>query len=304
MKMVAPLKPPPTSTPFPSPTTNPVRATAMSFVDACGGNWSHNYRHEQVLSPNGQWAATVCEDKGLYTKVFRVDGSASWTLSPLNSEGVAVTENWEWYLMPYYWSRNGQYLYLTPIYWGAIDGPGYIFVDGFGLFRLNLYDGRLDQWLKIKMPDGYAFSFSPDEKWFLYSDPNLSKIIRVRNMISGEMDYLSFKDEYVDAGMFLWTKDSAKVLIVAGISDWVSGDGGFSLLVYDPKEKKLRILIDNDKRKLAPCYYNKEGIVAGPWLSDEVALMCNREEKYWTLNIRTGVLTDYIIATETPTATP
>jgi hypothetical protein len=275
----------PTLIPSPIITPDRVYATVDASIDACGGEHTLNRHKDLQLSPDEQWVVSVCVDQGHYTRVARSDGAAKWKLPFFvdeNSYGPG------WYFQPYHWSKDGRYLYLTLGSLFAIDGPGLAFVEGFGLYRLELVSGDLVTWFPADI-SGYSFSISLDEHWFIFVDPDNRQVVRIRDMLSGNEASLVFKEKYQTIGDFVWSQDSLKVIIVAAIRDWNSSDAGFSLFSYDIETKQLTTLVDNDAHQLLP-EVNEDG--DNVWLSDEVLQLASWDDNsICELNIRTAELT-------------
>lgn len=134
-----------TLTPKPTQTLTlqPVRATVEAVIGSCAGEKSSDYiRYPYAYSNNDQWTAVVCQDNGIYTKVFRIDGTRLWNALALDID--ATISGPEWFLYPYLWAKDGRYLYLAPRILGSIDCLNCFPVNGFGLYRLNLSNGNLE----------------------------------------------------------------------------------------------------------------------------------------------------------------
>ncbi len=293
-----------TPTTRPTPTFEPAQATVEAAIDSCDGRSLQKYVRARELSSGGEWIAVVCGDNGIYTKVSYQRSEIVWNLPALDLDESILGP--EWFLEPYRWSNDGRYLYLMPSVLGFSDCPSCFPIDGFGLFRMNLLTGKLETWFE-PTHEGYNFSFSPDERFFVYSDPDDLHVVRIRNQDSGKESALRFKEKYVDFGRFVWTTESSELLIVTGMGGYqlLSLNSGYSLLLYDLRDGSLKILIDNDPRQLIPASKDYSARPNGPWLSNEVLLLVeSRSDATWMLNIRTGKLLPYVNPVASPTRIP
>jgi hypothetical protein len=297
----------------PGPATNsasrtlvPKVATAQAVIDSCGSDYVHNHRVGRMVSPNGKWIAAVCQDAGVYTLITRSDGSASWTLPTLNADSLPGPD---FYLEPFHWAFNGRYLFLVPQCFCSIDGPGFAFVDGLGLFRLDLGNGYLETWFVPEIT-GYAFSFSPDQRLIAFTDhPNSGPAVHIRDLDTGDETVLHFKKKYISIGNFVWTRTGTELIMVAGLDGWedYSNNAGFSIFSYSMKTRRLTVLVDNDKRHLFPAVgYDYETRIGSPWLSGDMLLVGDPlfGGDAWMLNIRDGEVMQYATPVLTPTFNP
>jgi hypothetical protein len=298
--------PPLTSTVIPTRTLMPLIATLGAAMARCQGDVYNEYTYyrynENGLSPDKRWTAVVCADNEIYTKISDESSNLVWKLPALDTEDVNPGP--EWFLEPYHWSADGYYLYLVPSCLCSIDSPSLRFKDGFGLYRLTLADGQLDTWFEPS-DSGYAFSFSPDSRLFVFGDTENRQQIYLRNLISGTETILTFKEKYDSVGRFLWANDISELIIVAGVSGWTYFENDFSLFLYELHSDTLTLLIDNDERRLIP-YRPPQFDEAGfkqSWISKDILLLSESySDSVWELNIRTGELFLYpnLVTTFTP----
>ena len=276
---------PPTWTPRPpTATLPPLEATVYTAMNNCGGYYSD---FSKIISPDKQWFVMMCEREG-YTKVTRFDNTRDWHI-PANDNGV--DENGEAFNKTYYkfyrWPADGRHVYLTR-YFCCVDGPELRFIEGFGLYRFNLQTGSFDAEY-----DYNSYLLSPSEEYIAFVEKKNAFVVYVRNLHSLEQDVLSLKGNYRNVGIFAWSPHEEFLVFVAGIGDWYEGGaGGFSVFSYDIRTRQLKLLIDEDPRFLFPA---GPDMVQNAWLDEETIILAQNfdDQKYWTLNVRTGELVPY-----------
>lgn len=287
---ITPKPPYPTWTPRPTrpPTSTfpPLEATVYTILNNCGGYYSDLSR---IISPDKQWFVMMCEREG-YTKVTRFDSTRDWHIPAIDN---SADENGEPFNSTYYkfykWSTDGRHVYLTR-YFCCIDGPELRFVEGFGLYQFNMQTGLFDAEY-----DYNSYLLSPSEEYIAFAEKKNAFVVYVRNLQSLEQDALSLKGNYTNVGIFSWSPREEFLVFVAGTGDWYEGgEGGFSVFSYDIKTRQLKLLIDNDSRFLFPAGLDR---VQNTWLDEDTVILAQNfdDQKYWTLNVRAGDLTPYVL---------
>jgi hypothetical protein len=292
---------PPTSTPLPSktrvtiitatPTLLPKIATVEGVQESCDG--SYGWSSQNRISPNGEWVVVLCHDDGDYTKVARLDGGRAWKLpaeSYKDEYGNYSNPEYYWF---YRWSVNPNYLYLSK-YACCIDSPELIFVEAFGLYRLNLTSGVVEA-----IYDGAYFSLSPSEKYFVSVDFESVPRVNIFNRRTGGKLAYDLEPKYVDIGHFSWSPDESKLVFVGGLTDWVISDAqGFSLFSYDFHTHSLNVLINDDAARLIPADYEYPHV----WLDEDTIILTEfYRGSFWKMNVQTGEREPYGEPTPTPT---
>jgi Tol biopolymer transport system component len=255
-----------------------VQLTQTAAAVACDHSASRFNDWTRAFSPTGLWGAVICEND-FRTIVYRLDGSRLWRLPPYRLGTIPPSS--ADMLLPLHWSVDGKYLYLTVI---SCCQPQVAaeFEDGAALLRFDLDNGTLVPVLDpFPQGDGYALSFSPGDRTLAYVPPGAITLVHLVDLATGEDDVLHLKEQYWDAGRFSWSPDGKQVVFTAGLPNWVTGEGGFSLLLYDLPNHKLRVVHPDDPNQLA---------TAGPtWLSDrEVLLRSVVTGQYMKLDVATG----------------
>ena len=295
----APTNKTPTPIFTPHPTAiyvSPYEIMKNAAGDICELGINPHQSYKNFFSPDHQWGSVVCDGPKQNTIVFRLDSNQTWVLPSYSlkfkSDSIPST------LMAYHWSKDGKYLYLRP-YFCCADGPGLQFTDGYSLLRLNLQTGALETYFQpvANFFEGYAFSFSPDDRYLVYVEREQPRVIFINDLLSGEQKTLTFKTTYSDIGMFAWVPNSYKVIFVAAGSNWSGGQNGFSLFLYDLNLRQLTLLIDNDMRQLSPI---GEGVQQDLWISESEIILMDYSSNYFKLNIYTKELTPYTPPTTAP----
>lgn len=207
------------------PTIPAATVSAMQTLNAvsdttCGAT---ELEDDRLLSTDGQWVAIQCHlnsttTRATNTKVFRLDGSASWDVSFYETYG-RLHEWDDGDMQLYHWSKDGNFAYLLPSFC-CVDVPQDIFFNGFrtgvGLYRLDLKTGKLATVLPpspTSVVTGYAFSFSPTDKYLAYLGPNNLNEINVYTLKSGSVEKISL-DKYDFCGQFQWSTDSSRLAFI------------------------------------------------------------------------------------------
>jgi hypothetical protein len=249
---------PEAASPIP-PTTPALSLTQAAASGLCDLGASRLNDWNSSFSPVGPWGAVLCEGDPLLTRVYRLDINVMWRLPAYTLEFAAASERAM--LKPFHWSPDGKYLYLAALICCQPESTAG-FEDGYSLMRLDLTSGVLVPVLgPLHQRDGFALSFSPGDRYLSYVAPGEIVLVHIVDLLKGGDNIVHLKARYWDAGRFSWSPDGRKLLITAAMPGWTTGEGGFSILLYDLPNQKLRLLVDNDLRQPAP---------ASPqWLNEE-----------------------------------
>jgi hypothetical protein len=244
-----------TATPEPSPTLPPATLAVVSTMDAIVAQkpeLKEFYRYYQEcvympyacvspgigLSPNGSWAVFF---NGSGIKIISVDNIKEWevTFAELSdTQGVGTVS-------VAHWSRDGNYLYVFPRPDGADGGYESFWGSKWAkLIRLNLETGA---WIDTKM--GYAFSFSPDDRYLAYRN---EQGILIHDLGTGEDKVIPVR--YAEYGRFTWSPDNQKILFVATLNetDLENRENGFTALLLDIKTQTIQTVFENNTEFLYP----------------------------------------------------
>jgi hypothetical protein len=225
-------------------------ATATVVWQSCAGAESPNY--EKALSPNGEWMAIICnpkDDSSIYTKVFRLDGTKEWKVSFVDAylmvkqSGKDQLANLVVAMNIFHWSNDGEYVYFSPKV-RYLDGPGLVFDDGAGLFRLDLNKGDISAVLE---PGINAYAFSKNDKYLSYIVP---AGIEIQDVKTGEIVSVPVNETTNDMGMFSWSPDNKKLAFVIAYDDWYDEkSGSASIYIYNLSNNSLSLVLSKDSQK-------------------------------------------------------
>lgn len=235
---LAPTLAPSGTSPLPEPTTTIdsaataiAESTLVSAEKTCPGEISVG-RISEPFSPNGQWLTTICSSGGeLFLKFIKLNATSSWEVPKMGL---------------FDWSKDGNYVYLIPAYSG--DGPSgsaeLLFNYSSSLSRLDLNDGNITTILRPNDNGGYTFSFSPENKYLIYSSAVDSSVIHLYTLSSGEDIKFKLEQKYHQVGFYSWSPDGSKVVFSAAGDDWYNFGSSFTLYMVDTKEKVVKLLLN------------------------------------------------------------
>lgn len=244
------------------------------------------------ISNNEEWILVNCESnskESKYVRVFRVDNSASWSISldtfPWSMDGIDPLSS----LASRLWSSDERSVYLRP---GCCYDPTEhgVFVTDYGLYLLNLQTGELSVILSGENNNAspFSISISPDEKYLVYVDlANTPNILSTSKLQTGEEKAISLDEHFKDIGAFVWSPDNNSLVFVAVFDGWESS----SLYVLEMNSFALKTIVENDGRLLFP---TSKWDYRGNWgyWKDENTLFLTEfsGDKDWVVNIQTGVI--------------
>jgi hypothetical protein len=225
----------PTSTKLPTPTVLPdATVSAKQTLDATSITACNigESTETESLSPNGQWAAFVCElnpsqTRATNTKIFRLDGTASWEVPFYETYGRFHGFQ-DGTMNLFHWSKDGQFAYFIPSFC-CLDVPQSTYFNYFrisaALYRLDLTSGKVTTTLAPDPSDltaGYSFAFSPNDKYLIYRENY--HIFAIYTLKTGKIERIDLKDKWLDGG-FSWSPDSKKVVFVIDNTTYNAPDG-------------------------------------------------------------------------------
>ena len=272
-----------------TPTLEPVHLAEEALVSSCAAKEMAWYTKHLSITyyVNDQWGVVVCSDDGIYTKVMNETINIIWKIPAVYDNS---NEFPSWYWVPFLWSPDGKYLYMKPVCLCFIDNPWLIYSSGYGLAQLSLETGEFGVWLKPS-DVGYSFEFSHDEIFFAFSSPDLSDVIKIRNLISGDEQNLSFKEKYIILE-YRWTSDNSQLIIFTEEHENNPSESGFSVFVYNVKNDVLKKLVDRDNLNYSfPTENDSFPRMYISDLTDDILTLSQIfDENTFQVNIRTGEL--------------
>lgn len=188
--------------------------------------------------------------------------------------------------VPFYWSQNGEYIYVYSHQ--GLDGGVKYFGDAFGaeegVARFNVTTGTMQEILLEREGGGYTFSISPDEKGIVYVDQRETPLIlRWKDLVSAEeQTLLTFDDNVLDAGDYGWSPQGDKFIFQT------LGVNKNDFLLLDLKSLESQIII----------HEFKEPINFEFWNAPNEVFYSNWKRIIWQLDLETKTLT--MVGTATP----
>jgi Periplasmic component of the Tol biopolymer transport system len=188
--------------------------------------------------------------------------------------------------VPFYWSQNGEYIYVYAHQ--GLDGGVKYFGDAFGaeegVARFNMNTGMMEEIVPEREGGGYTFSISADEKGIIYVDQRETPLIlRWKDLSSGkEKELLTFSETILDVGDFGWSPQGNKLIFQT------MGPNGNDFLLLDLESLKTEIIIQEFK----------EPVNLKFWKDANKVFYSNWKEVVWQLDLDLKSLT--MVGTATP----
>lgn len=249
-------QPQPTSVPTLKPTAIPAtavpsaaqqkQAAVLPLVAPC------NFANQPIsYSPSKTWVVVTClgekPEDGTITKIARMDGSKSWSLSfnelylqPYRQLDPKLGDLLQKAFIPVRWTKNEDFVYLairtsdemTPF-------RGYD-----GLYRVDLASGKSRATLKpaaAPVSIVYDFKFSPDGTKLAFINSSVKPVsIVISNTGSGDESKITLDAHFTKGGGLLWSDDGKK-LVVSVLDE--GKNGGDSVIVYDLESMQNTYLV-------------------------------------------------------------
>jgi len=251
-------QPQPTAAPTLEPTATPSAATAtpdirqqeqasiLPLVAPC------NFTDQPIFySPNKTWVVVTClgekTEDGTLTKIARMDGSKSWSLSfnelylqPFRQLDPKLGDLLQKAFIPVRWTKNEDFVYLA-IQTSAEKTP---FRGYDGLYRVDLASGKSRATLKpaaAPVSIVYDFKFSPDGTRLATINSSVKPVtIVIANTGTGDESKITLDARFTKGGGLLWSEDG-KQLVVSVLDE--GKNGGNSVIVYDLESMQNTYLV-------------------------------------------------------------
>lgn len=238
--------------------------------------------HESV-SPDARWTAITSREfvEGQERSIFKVSndgGRIEWEVE--NEIFIEEPPAGFWFPVPFYWSKDGKYLYYAHRASGdgCFGGNKHLGKD---LERIDLTTGEVSS----ISSGGTYMSISPDENYLAtisFGDEG----INIQNLSSGKLEILDLLIRHEDLGLetdqryISWSPDSKSLVfvIMAGVCDF-SVESYFNWIVrVDIESFSQKILTERDEQGLVPI----------SWVEKDKILTRDKEGELWWMNPSTG----------------
>lgn len=240
--------------------------------------------YNQIFSPSGMWRIAYCQypDTGAnYVKVINVKTGDFWEVPYQGSlpEGITGEMHFEM------WSSDEKFAFFTR-YFCCLDGPGMIFVSNYGLFQLDVSDGRT-----VEIESG---ELSPDGYSVIFSDSDNHQVV-VRDLRTDRTTLFKFDKQLESADIFLWSPNGRKVVFSAADENWYESNSGYVMYLVDLNGNAITQIL----------YSPPHNYFAVGWLSEnEILIEANGEAGQLKFDITTSKLTPMDSTSLTLTPSP
>jgi hypothetical protein len=222
------------------------QAAILRLVAPC------NFANQPIsYSPSKSWVVVTClgekPEDGTITKIARMDGSKSWSLSfnelyikpyrPVDSNMADLLQK---AFIPLRWTKNEDFVYLA-IQTSTEKTP---FRGYDGLYRVDLSSGKSRATLKpaaAPVSVVYDFMFSPDGTRLAAINSAVKPVsIVITNTGTGDESKITLDARFTKGGGLLWSEDGKK-LVVSVLDE--GRNGGNSVIVYDLESMQNTYLV-------------------------------------------------------------
>lgn len=157
---------------------------------------------------------------------------------------------------PIKWSSDGQHLY----YMHVIEG-----VEGFGgtdLYRIEIATGE-EEMLFPDLNCLCSTAVSPDETKAVRFMQHGTPVLVIKDLLTGEEQFVSFPGQYLQAWDILWAPDSSALAVTLGLGNWEADR--YSLVRVNLADLSQTFLITKDPRLLRGALWSVMDTI---WLND------------------------------------
>lgn len=245
-----------TNTPVPTPTNTP---TLLAFPV---------YGYNVLLSPDGTKKAIYDAHTSNTFEVIDKNEKILWSITydVHKFDDYGLYEAW---YKPFYWSKDERSLYYTCFHGQEIDGSGKFwgneFIDGCGVFRLDLETGETTDILPEIHPGNgyYAFSISPDENYLVYTYQNVSPVqIKLLDLNTNkERVLLTANEDILETGGYGWSPQGDKIVFM--ILKMLEDEKRiYSILILDLKSLETRLLVKDFDTRIRFLSWDEQGVIS------------------------------------------
>jgi WD40 repeat protein len=173
-----------------------------------------------LFSPDGMLRIQSPDWK--YWEIINKDGTILWSFSYDSNKYLKFgTDKVPFFseagYVPFYWSKDGKFVYLTCLHGGENSSTkffGNAFVDGSGMFRFDVTTGEMIEIVSEIFPGYYAFSFSPDGKELVYANQTETPVrVKLLNLSTlQEKIILVGSDNILEIEALGWSPNQDKLI--------------------------------------------------------------------------------------------
>ncbi len=223
--------------------------------------------YDVLPSPDGTKKAVY---DAYLSRTFLVTGANNtvlWSITYDDREfDIKAPEPW---YKPFQWSKDGKFLYYTCFHGQESDTSGKFwgneFIDGCGVFQLNLETGEtIDILSEIRPGNGYyAFSISPDENYLVYTYQNASPVqIKLLDLnTSKERILLTAGEDILEIGRYGWSPHGDKLIFMA-LTMATDETRLYSIFTLDLSSLETKLIIENFDTRIRFVSWEDEGVIS------------------------------------------
>jgi len=247
----------PTSIPMHTPQITPTHTQTPVIYPVQG--------YDVLLSPDGTKKAVYDAHLSRTFEVIDANETILWSIT-YDAKKFDLAEPW---YKPFYWSKDGKFLYYTCFHGQETDGSskfyGNEFIDGCGVFRLDVETGEtIDILPEIAPGNGYyAFSISPDEQRLVYTNQNETPVrIKLLDMNTGQKQILlTANEDILETGRFGWSPEGDKLVFM---TLKISGDEKrfYSIFILDLNSLETNLLVEDLDTRIRFVSWDEQDVIS------------------------------------------
>jgi len=260
-----------TATPSHTPTPIPSVYGLLFSPDRTMRIQSPDWRYWEIIKDDGTILWSFSYDSNKYLK-FGTDKV------PFFSEAAYV---------PFYWSRDGKFVYLTCLHGGENSSTkffGNAFADGSGMFRFDVMTGEMIEIVPEIFPGYYAFSFSPDGKELVYANQTETPVrVKLLNLDTfEEKTIITGTDNILEIGAFGWSPNQQKLI-------YSTLETNYDIFIVDFETLEKQNIIRDFENHLS--FEN--------WIENDKVYYHDTHQAVWSLDLENKMLVPLAVPTLT-----
>lgn len=262
------------STPLPTETTtlSPVPILQSTQTSTVTPTIYPTQVYDVLFSPDGTKKIQSYTYVGKTFDILDASGAVLWSITyddnKFGSGNTAATLVDAGY-SPFYWSKDGRYIYLTSYHRQEIDGSskfyGNDFIDGCSVSRFDIETGEMMDILPEIAPGYgyYAFSISPDEKHLVYTYQNETPVQIKLLEISTKEEHvlLTANEDVLETGGFGWSPKGDQLAFQTLKID-NDEKRYYSIYILDLKNLTTRLLVKDFDTQIRFMSWDEKGVIS------------------------------------------